>query len=182
MAHSPGEFIGSFFVRQCLQTAPAPPAKLRRQASLEPHLTSLTPEPSTVPFIRTAVPQDTPAAQRQAIVQAIHDALVASIGMPQDELFNLLTTYKADEFFFDRGFNGVARSDRVVVVEITMRRGRSDAMKRALYAQIAHNLAQQADVAPADVFIFTHENDYSDWSVGHGRFAMALQQQRGTDA
>jgi hypothetical protein len=68
-----------------------------------------------VPFIRTAVPQDTPAAQRQAIVQAIHDALVASIGMPQDELFNLLTPYKADEFFFDRGFNGVARSDRVVV-------------------------------------------------------------------
>jgi hypothetical protein len=26
-----------------------------------------------------------------------------------------------------------------------------------------------------------HENDYSDWSVGNGVFAMALVQQRGTD-
>jgi hypothetical protein len=115
MAHSPGEFIGSFLLRRCLQTAPVPSGNLLRHALLEPHQTSLTPEPFTVPFIRTAVPEDTPAAQRQAIVQAIHDALVASIGMPQDERFNLLTPYKADEFFFDRGFNGVARSDRVVV-------------------------------------------------------------------
>src|SRR5256885_4217680 len=78
-----------------------------------------------------------------------------------------------------RSFNGVARSDAVVVVEITMRRGRSDAMKKALYAAIARNLHEGAGVAPADVFIFMHENDYSDWSVGHGRFAMALVQQTG---
>ncbi len=61
-----------------------------------------------------------------------------------------------------------------------MRRGRSDAMKRALYAAIAHNLDVGANVAPQDVFIFTHENDYSDWSVGEGRFAMALVQQPGS--
>jgi hypothetical protein len=30
------------------------------------------------------------------------------------------------------------------------------------------------------VFIFTHENDYSDWSVGEGLFAMALVQQPGS--
>ncbi len=135
-----------------------------------------------MPFIRTAVPEDTPGSQCQAIVQGIHDALVASIGMPQDELFNLVTPYQAEHFLFDRRFNGVARSERVIVVEITMRRGRSDAMKRALYGQIAHNLEHRAGIAPADVFIFTHENDYSDWSVGNGQFAMTLQQQRGTDA
>lgn len=135
-----------------------------------------------MPFIRTAVPEDTPPAQCQAIVRGIHDALVGSIGMPEDELFNLVSPYRADHFFFDRRFNGVARSDRVIVVEITMRRGRSDAMKRALYGQIARNLEHQAGIAPADVFIFTHENDYSDWSVGNGQFAMALVQQRGTDS
>ncbi len=132
-----------------------------------------------MPFIRTALPQDTPAETRQAIVTGIHDALVTSIGMPEDELFNLVSPYAPDQFFYDRGFNGVSRSDRLVVVEITMRRGRSDAMKRALYSAIALNLEQRAGVAPADVFIFTHENDYSDWSVGHGRFAMALVQQPG---
>ncbi len=129
-----------------------------------------------MPFIRTNIPQDTPAAVRAAIVQGIHQALVDSIGMPPDELFNLVAGYAPGEFACSPTFNGVARSDRVVVVEVTLRRGRSDAMKRTLYAAIARNLQAMAGVAPADVFIFMHENDYSDWSVGHGRFAMNLVQ------
>lgn len=133
-----------------------------------------------MPFVRTAVRQGTAAVQRAAIVSAIHQALVTGIGMPDDELFNLVTEYDPAHFFYSRSFNGVARSEHLVVVEITMRRGRSDAMKRSLYAQVAANLAEQAGVAPGDVFIFVHENDYSDWSVGEGRFAMQLVQQPGS--
>lgn len=133
-----------------------------------------------MPFIRTNIPEDTPLEQQKSIVEGIHQALVGSIGMPQDELFNLVSTYAPGQFWCSRSFNGMARSDRVVVVEITLRRGRSDAMKRALYAAIARNLEQHAGVAAADVFIFMHENDYSDWSVGEGTFAMALVQQPGS--
>ncbi|MGH6638939.1 MAG: tautomerase family protein [Polaromonas sp.] len=132
-----------------------------------------------MPFIRTSVHQSTSPQQRQGIVDGIHQALVDSIGMPDDELFNLVTGYDPEQFFYSRSFNGMARSERLVVVEITMRRGRSDAMKRDLYARIARNLKANAGVAADDVFIFTHENDYSDWSVGGGKFAMALVQQPG---
>jgi phenylpyruvate tautomerase PptA (4-oxalocrotonate tautomerase family) len=132
-----------------------------------------------MPFVRTAVTQGTSQQQRQLIVDAIHQALVESIGMPADELFNLVTDYDPQQFFYSRTFNGVARSDALIVVEITMRRGRSDAMKRELYKKIADNLGVQAQVRPQDVFIFMHENDYSDWSVGSGKFAMALVQQTG---
>jgi phenylpyruvate tautomerase PptA (4-oxalocrotonate tautomerase family) len=72
----------------------------------------------------------------------------------------------------------MARSDKALVVEITLRRGRSDAMKRSLYQHIADNLTALGH-RNDDIFIFMHENDYSDWSVGQGKFAMALQQQRG---
>lgn len=135
-----------------------------------------------MPFVRTAVPAATSPVRRQHIVRGIHDALVESIGMPQDELFNLVSEYRDGEFFCHRSFNGIARSENVVVVEITMRRGRSDAMKRALYSAITRNLEEWAAVSPKDVFIFMHENDYSDWSVGNGVFAMALAQQRGSDS
>jgi phenylpyruvate tautomerase PptA (4-oxalocrotonate tautomerase family) len=84
-----------------------------------------------MPFIRTSVHKDTTPAQRQAIVNGIHQALIDGIGMPADELFNMVEEYDEQKFFFSRTFNGYKRSDRVVVVEITMRRGRSDAMKRA---------------------------------------------------
>jgi phenylpyruvate tautomerase PptA (4-oxalocrotonate tautomerase family) len=133
-----------------------------------------------MPFIRTNLPQDTSPAHQQGIVEGIHQALVDSIGMPQDELFNMVAPYAPGQFWCSPTFNGGARSDRVVVVEITMRRGRSDAMKRSLYAAIAHNLHERAGVAPQDVFIFTHENDYSDWSVGEGQFAMNLVQRPGS--
>jgi phenylpyruvate tautomerase PptA (4-oxalocrotonate tautomerase family) len=134
-----------------------------------------------MPFIRTSVRRGTDAATKRHIVESIHDALVQAIGMPDDELFNLVSEYDPEDFHYSRTFNGIARSDRVVVVEITMRRGRSDAMKKALYAAIVTNMAARAGVSPRDVFIFTHENDYSDWSVGNGQFAMALVQQRGSD-
>lgn len=134
-----------------------------------------------MPFIRTAVPAATDPQRTEAIVMGIHDALVSAIGMPEDELFNMVSPYAPGQFFCDRRFNGIARSENVVVVEITLRRGRSDAMKRALYAAIAANLEARAAVSPKDVFIFMHENDYSDWSVGNGVFAMGLVQQRGTD-
>ena len=132
-----------------------------------------------MPFIRTAVKKGTMPETKQLIVLGIHQALVDSIGMPQDELFNMLSEYDEENFFYDRHFNGFARSDKLVVVEITMRRGRSDAMKKNLYASIAANLAKSANVATDDIFIFIHENDYSDWSVGGGKFAMAIVQQRG---
>ncbi|WP_434703937.1 tautomerase family protein [Pseudomonas sp. Z1-12] len=135
-----------------------------------------------MPFVRTAVTKGTSQSQRQRIVEGIHQALVESIGMPEDELFNLVTDYDPEQFFYSRTFNGVDRSDHLIVIEITMRRGRSDAMKRELYRKIADNLGIQAQVRPEDVFIFMHENDYSDWSVGFGRFAMALVQQPGSVA
>ena len=109
-----------------------------------------------MPFVRTAVRQGTDASQKQLIVESIHNALVQAIGMPEDELFNLVSDYDAGDFLYSRTFNGVARSDHLVVVEITMRRGRSDAMKKALYAEIAANLEKRAGISSKDVFIFTH--------------------------
>jgi phenylpyruvate tautomerase PptA (4-oxalocrotonate tautomerase family) len=135
-----------------------------------------------MPFIRTAIRKGATAEMKQQIVGSIHDALVKSIGMPADELFNLVSEYDPGDFFYSRSFNGIARSDAIVVVEITLRRGRSDAMKKELYAAIAANMESRTRISSRDVFIFMHENDYSDWSVGNGQFAMVITQQRGQDS
>ena len=134
-----------------------------------------------MPIVRTAVKSGTTPQIKEKIVMGIHSALVEGIGMPQDELFNLGQDYDPADFFYSRSFNGIARSNNVVMVEITMRRGRSDAMKTALYAAITRNLEQDAQINPQDVLIFMHENDHSDWSVGNGKFAMKIVQQPGND-
>jgi phenylpyruvate tautomerase PptA (4-oxalocrotonate tautomerase family) len=134
-----------------------------------------------MPFIRTSIKKGTSAEKRVSIVNGIHRALVDSIGMPEDELFNIVSEYESTHFYYDRKFNGFSRSDSLVAIEITLRRGRSDTMKRDLYLFITTNLENDAGISPKDVFIFMHENDYSDWSVGGGQFAMAIVQQRGSD-
>jgi phenylpyruvate tautomerase PptA (4-oxalocrotonate tautomerase family) len=135
-----------------------------------------------MPFIRTSIRKTRTLEDRKKIVAAIHDALVTSIDMPHDELFNIVETYDDDSFFYDRSFNGIRRTDDLVVVEITLRRGRGDRLKRAMYKAIADNIAKAAGQSERDVFIFLHENEFSDWSVGNGFFAMELAQQRGSDS
>lgn len=130
-----------------------------------------------MPFTRVAIPAGTLPAQKAAIARAVHAAMVTAIAIPEDDFFQLLSDYHPDDFHFDRAFLGHQRSERVVVVQIALRRGRSDAMKRDLYARIAANLEQAAGIRPQDVFIYLTENDFSDWSVGGGEMSMAIQVQ-----
>lgn len=135
-----------------------------------------------MPFTRIAIPAGTSSTQRAAIAHAVHDAMVAAIGIPEDDFFQLLSDYQPGDFLFDRAFLGHQRSVGIVVVQITLRRGRSDAMKRDLYARIAANLAQAADIRGEDVFIYLVENDFSDWSVGGGSMSMDIRMQPGSSA
>ncbi len=130
-----------------------------------------------MPFTRIAIPAGTTPAQRAAIARAVHDAMVESIFIPEDDFFQLLSEYQSGDFQFDHHFLGHERSERMMVVHITLRRGRSDAMKRDLYSRIAAHLEQAAEVRPQDVFIYLVENDFSDWSVGGGRMSMDIRMQ-----
>ncbi len=132
-----------------------------------------------MPFTRIAVKEGMPTEKKKTIARNVHQAMVDSIAIPEDDFFQLISEYGHGDFFFDRGFLGIERSDDLVVVQITMRRGRSDAMKRDLYAKIAGNLHSNVGIRPEDIFIYLNENDFSDWSVGNGQMSMAIVQQRG---
>lgn len=131
-----------------------------------------------MPFTRVSVKQGTTPEQKQAIAHSVHRAMVDSIGIPQDDFFQLISEYKPEDFFFDSNFLGVERSNDLIVVQITLRRGRSDAMKQGLFAGITENLKKHVGVRPQDVFIYLSENDFSDWSVGNGQMSMGIVQQR----
>ena len=100
-----------------------------------------------MPFTHVAIPAGTPPADKAAIARGVHEAMVATLGIPDDDFFQMVCEYQPGDFLFDRGFLGVQRSDRVVVIRITLRRGRSDAMKRDLYARVAANLGRSVSVA-----------------------------------
>lgn len=108
------------------------------------------------------------AAYRRAVADAVHEALVEVVGIPSDDRFQLITEVDSDGLIYDRHFLGIERSDDIVIVQITLRGGRSRDTRVALHRGIADRLASNPGMRPEDVFVVLVENDYADWSVGRG--------------
>jgi phenylpyruvate tautomerase PptA (4-oxalocrotonate tautomerase family) len=130
-----------------------------------------------MPFTVIRIQKGMTRNEKERIAMGVHNAMVECLNIPKDDLFQMFAEYTPEDFFFDKNFLGISRSDNLVVIQITMRRGRSDAMKEKLYAAIAENLGKAGNIKPNDIFIYITENDFSDWSVGKGKMSMKIIQQ-----
>jgi len=121
-----------------------------------------------MPLVRISLPAGQTPARRQAISDAIQQAMVETIDVPPDDRFHIVTEHAADALIYDRNYLGIARSDGIVMIQIALRRGRTVAQKQALYRRIAALLGDKAAVRPQDVFVSLAENELVDWSFGDG--------------
>jgi phenylpyruvate tautomerase PptA (4-oxalocrotonate tautomerase family) len=121
-----------------------------------------------MPTSRIALRRGKSAEYRRAISDAVHKALVEVIGIPAEDQFHLIDEYDADNFIYHPSFLDITRTDDLVIINITLRGGRSRQMRVALHKKIADLLAEKPGINPGNVFIYLVENDYADWSVGNG--------------
>jgi phenylpyruvate tautomerase PptA (4-oxalocrotonate tautomerase family) len=121
-----------------------------------------------MPLVRIDLRRGKPDAYRQALSAGVHQALVDVVGIPPDDRFHVVTEHDADGLLYDPQYLGVERSDDVVFVQITLRRGRAPETRQALYRRVVEHLARDPGVRPQDVLIALVENDPVDWSAGNG--------------
>jgi phenylpyruvate tautomerase PptA (4-oxalocrotonate tautomerase family) len=121
-----------------------------------------------MPLVRISLPRGKPREYRQAVADGIHRALVDVMGIPPKDRFQLISEHDAENRIYDRDYLGVARSDATIFVEISLRRGRPDALKQAFYRRVVESLAADPGVRPEDVAIVLTENGEADWSFGKG--------------
>jgi phenylpyruvate tautomerase PptA (4-oxalocrotonate tautomerase family) len=128
-----------------------------------------------VPFVRIDALR-AGQASLDAIGRAVQDALIDAIGIPADDLFQVLTSHDGSTgtFRYDPGYLGLHRDDGVVFVDITMRSGRTTERKQALYRRITELASEYAGIEPRNVFVVIRENDLPDWSFGNGIAQYAL--------
>jgi phenylpyruvate tautomerase PptA (4-oxalocrotonate tautomerase family) len=122
-----------------------------------------------MPFVRIDALRADPA-RLDGLGRAVHEALVEAIGIPADDMFQVLTSHDqtSGTFRYDPDYLGVHRDDGLVYIDITMRAGRTSDQKKALYAKIAELAAKYAGTEPRNVFVTIHENQFADWSFGDG--------------
>lgn len=119
-----------------------------------------------MPFVEIFAPARRPAEHTRRLADAVHGALVAAIGIPEDDRFQAISS--PGELIYDPGYLNIERSPDFTLVRVTLRRGRSVEQKRTLYRAIAAGASQAAGVRPQDVMVVLVENDLPDWSFGNG--------------
>lgn len=125
-----------------------------------------------MPLVRIDLINGRTAAQRRSLGDAVHRAIVETIGVPAADRFQVITEHEANELVYDRGYLGIKRTDDIVMIQITMSFGRTLEQKRKLYRRITENLAY-LDVRPEDVWINLVETARENWSFGLGEASYA---------
>jgi 4-oxalocrotonate tautomerase len=121
-----------------------------------------------MPLVRISLLKGKPASYRRKVGDAIHQALVETIGVPVKDRFQVITEHDPEDFVYDREYLGIQRSRELVIVQITLSAGRSLNLKRSLYRTIAERLGTATGLRPEDVWINLVEVAKENWSFGNG--------------
>ena len=121
-----------------------------------------------MPLVRISILKGRSAAQKRALGDAVHRALVETMDVPALDRFQVITEHEPGDLVYDPEYLGIHRTDDVAFIQVTLSRGRSLAQKRTLYRGVAANLHGSTGLRPEDVFVSLVEVGREDWSFGNG--------------
>ena len=108
--------------------------------------------------------------------------MVETNAVPADDRFQVITEHPSGRLIYDRHYLDVNRDDGIVLIQITLARGRPVEKKEALYRRIADGLKEHAGLAPGNVFVSLVEVGREDWSFGEGIAQYAVADRAATGA
>jgi 4-oxalocrotonate tautomerase len=108
-------------------------------------------------------------AKLQDIADAVHDAMVEMLDVPERDRFQIVNEHEPGAFHFNRSYLDIERSEQFVLIRITLAAGRSTETKRAFYARLAQLLHERVGLRPEDLAVVLTENAREDWSFGNGQ-------------
>lgn len=101
-----------------------------------------------------------------ALSQIVHTAMVETIQCPPATLYHIINEVKRDRLIFLREYKGLKRSDDVVILQITLKEGRTPEQKKMLYERISRDAHDQLGVRKENLWIILTDNKPEDWYFG----------------
>lgn len=121
-----------------------------------------------MPLTRISLRAGKPEAYRQAIFDGLYQAMRETFNVPEDDQFMTISEHGAADFRYGASYLDIARSDDLVLIQITANNTRTLEQKRALFRRIAELLGENPGLRPQDVFVSLVEVAKENWSLGHG--------------
>lgn len=127
-----------------------------------------------MPLVRVEIKKQQDPTYAKRIGQLIYTAMHNTIGVPENDNFQILAEHDEHHFIFDPQYLGIQRSENLVIIQITLSEGRTVEQKKLLYKTIAESLHTELAVRLEDVFINLVEVKKENWSFGNGIAQYAL--------
>jgi 4-oxalocrotonate tautomerase len=121
-----------------------------------------------MPLTRVFLRRGRPAADRRAILDGIYLAMRETFNVPEDDRFMVISEHDADDLSYGASYLGIARSDDLVIIQLTVSNTRSTAQKQALFRRIVERLSEKPGLRAEDIFINLVEVSPENWSFGLG--------------
>jgi 4-oxalocrotonate tautomerase len=120
-----------------------------------------------MPLLHISLRAGKPPSYRQAIFDSLYRAMREALSVPEDDQFMTISEHETANFRYGAAF-GIARSDDLVFIQITVFNTRTAEQKKALFKRIAELLGESPGIRPEDVFVNVLDAPAENWSVGHG--------------
>ena len=123
-----------------------------------------------MPLITLTVRKPKTAAFKSAVLDAVHQALVAS-GVPEADRFHRVLELDVEDFRYDANYPDLAspRTEDFVLIEILLSVGRSVKIKRKILADIIEKTSSSPGLHPDNVMVVFKETQWENWAFGGGR-------------
>ena len=121
-----------------------------------------------MPLVRIALRRGKSPAYIAALRNGIYAAMRESFNVPENDRFILVSQHEAEEFDCDAGYLDIARSNDLLIVQVSCNKTRTVQQKQAFYRKVVEKLAADPGVRPEDVFINLLETAKENWSFGNG--------------
>jgi len=121
-----------------------------------------------MPLVRISLRKGTTPEYRKAIADGVHQAMIEAIAIPPADRFQIISEHESGDLIYDANYLDVKRSDKIVLVQITLSTGRKPGQKRALFRRMAELLTKSPGIRPEDLFVNLVEVSWENWSFGNG--------------
>jgi 4-oxalocrotonate tautomerase len=122
-----------------------------------------------MPLVEIDLLEGRPEAELDAISDAVHEAMVAVLDVPDRDRFQIITERPAGALRFDPNYLDIDRDDGFLLIRVTLAEGRTTDAKQAFYRRLAELLAEHTGMRTENLAVIMVENDREDWSFGNGR-------------
>lgn len=127
-----------------------------------------------MPLVRIDMPAGKSAEYKRAISDVVYEAITGVLKAPEGDRFHVITEHQPETLFIDRNFLGIERTAEALMIQVTLRHGRTREIKQAFFKFIADGLNERTGIRREDVIINLVEDSLEDWSFGNGEAQYVL--------